>query len=570
MADLATAYIRLIPSLRGSKRAIESELAGIDGAGAGSSVGASFGSGLLGGIGDIAIGSALGNMLTSAVSKAADAATDAFRQSFANVGTFEQLEGGIEKIFDQANTEQIFQDAQNAYKELNVSANDYLASVSQVGATFAQTMGDQAGYDTARKGMLAIADFASGTGLSIDELNEKYKLITRSAGSYQSIADQFAGILPQTSAGFLEAAQAAGLVSEQYTELTDVPVDEYQRAVTAMLERGVADLGLTSNALNESTETLTGSIEMTKASWQNLLTEVGKPDGDVSTRVQEFVDSVSALARNAMPVVEQILSGMGAAISQFAQTAGAYFVEHRTEIYDKVGEWIGAALEAIATATPYILEGIVYLLGSLVEYVIDHRAEMLDAALGLVLTLADSFASAHAAVLDAMSELCQNIVDGVGAWWSEVYNAGVDLILGLAQGIASAPGAVADAVTAAVGGAIEAAKRMLGIASPSRVFAEIGRYSMLGLEGGIAGELGGVRSTMRLVGDALSLQPAVQSGPARTLASGFEVSDGAYARDGRDMTVILELDRTQLGRTVYRLNADETQRVGVSLAGGYA
>ena len=36
----------------------------------------------------------------------------------------------------------------------------------------------------------------------------------------------------------------------------------------------------------------------------------------------------------------------------------------------------------------------------------------------------------------------------------------------------------------------------------------------------------------------------------------------------RDLTVILELDREALARAVYRLNGEETQRVGARLTGG--
>ena len=38
----------------------------------------------------------------------------------------------------------------------------------------------------------------------------------------------------------------------------------------------------------------------------------------------------------------------------------------------------------------------------------------------------------------------------------------------------------------------------------------------------------------------------------------------------RDITVILEMDGIQFGKAVYRANNEETQRVGVRLAGGYA
>ena len=41
-------------------------------------------------------------------------------------------------------------------------------------------------------------------------------------------------------------------------------------------------------------------------------------------------------------------------------------------------------------------------------------------------------------------------------------------------------------------------------------------------------------------------------------------------QQAKQLTVILELDRMQLGKAVYTLNNEETQRVGVRLAGGYA
>jgi hypothetical protein len=148
---------------------------------------------------------------------------------------YEQLAGGAGKIFDEMSQTQILEDAQNAYRELGLSANQYLAIMNDVGATFAATMGDQKGYETAQIGLQAISDYASGTGKNVDVLSDKFVMITRSASSYQSIADQFSGILPATSAAFLEQAQAAGFLGEQYKSLTEVPIDEYQEAVSLML-----------------------------------------------------------------------------------------------------------------------------------------------------------------------------------------------------------------------------------------------------------------------------------------------------------------------------------------------
>ena len=44
----------------------------------------------------------------------------------------------------------------------------------------------------------------------------------------------------------------------------------------------------------------------------------------------------------------------------------------------------------------------------------------------------------------------------------------------------------------------------------------------------------------------------------------------ANQSEPREMTVILQLDRMQLARTVFKLNNEETQRVGMKLSGGFA
>ena len=75
-----------------------------------------------------------------------------------NYAEYEQLAGGAQKIFDQMDYSKIAKDANNAYKELGLSANQYLAVINDVGATFAATMGDEAGYEAAKTGLKAISD----------------------------------------------------------------------------------------------------------------------------------------------------------------------------------------------------------------------------------------------------------------------------------------------------------------------------------------------------------------------------------------------------------------------------
>lgn len=223
---------------------------------------------------------------------------------------FEQLAGGAAKIFDQMDQAKILKDASNAYKDLGISANQYLSVLNDVGATFAATMGDKAGYETARKGLLAISDYASGTGKNVDELSAKFTLITRSTSSYQSIADQFSGILPATSKDFLAQAQSVGLLSSKYEELTKVPIAEYQKAVAGMLEIGVQGLGLAGNTVAEANSTISGSLASTKAAWEDLMVAFVNGGANFDQVSKKFLDSATTTVGLIIPKVGDVLENV--------------------------------------------------------------------------------------------------------------------------------------------------------------------------------------------------------------------------------------------------------------------
>lgn len=263
----------------------------------------------------------------AAVGAAATGLTVLAKQAVSEYSEYEQLAGGAEKIFNGMDTSKIISDAINARKDLQISENDYLRVMNDVGATFASTMGAEAGYDTARKGLMAISDYATGTGKNIDELSNKFTLITRSTSSYQSIADQFSGILPATSKGFLEQAQAAGFLEKKYKDLTEVPINEYQAAVADMLVVGVDALHLTGNAAMEAEKTISGSLNLMRASWKNFLTALGDKDGDIKGATKNLVDSAKSVFDNIKPVAENALEGLADFAAEAIPKIGEVLIE---------------------------------------------------------------------------------------------------------------------------------------------------------------------------------------------------------------------------------------------------
>lgn len=459
-------------------------------------------------------GAAIGKVLFDSVTKYAD---------------FEQLRDGTRKIFSNIDYSAIEADANEAYINLNMSASQYLESINRVGAAFKANMGDEKAYEVAKQGMTAIADYASGTGANVAELNEKYAMITRSTSSYQSIADQFSGILPQTSKDFLAQAQAAGLLSTKYEELTQVPVAEYQEAVTAMLEKGVAAAGFAKNAANESMNTLSGSLNMTKAAWENFVTGLSDSEADVSQLVTSLITSAGAVVNNIVPVITQALSGIGQTVTELAPALTKGLAGMISDVLPGAVEaalgLISALADALIENAGAIIDAGFEILNLFVNYLQDPSGllKLLDASLVIIGTLADNLVQSLPTLIPAIIEIMLTIAEKLMApdTLLMLVDAAIEILLALADGIINSLDIIISKapiiVKSLVSAIIQAAPRMLdaafkllgklgeGIRQGLTALVTIGKSIVEGIWRGISSGLGWIKGKIRgWVGNVMS------------------------------------------------------------------
>lgn len=135
------------------------------------------------------------------------------------------------------------------------------------------------------------------------------------------------------------------------------------------------------------------------------------------------------------------------------------------------------------------------------------------------------------------------------------------MIEGLAGGIRGAASTVVSAITGVVKGAVSAAKGLLGISSPSKLFMDIGANTAAGFAGGVEDESGGAQSALAAMVDppAPSASPAAAATGARAAGAsvnlagatfnfyGVKDADDAEARITALWTRLLEGDALSLG-----------------------
>ena len=105
------------------------------------------------------------------------------------------------------------------------------------------------------------------------------------------------------------------------------------------------------------------------------------------------------------------------------------------------------------------------------------------------------------AAIVGVLEVRAAIVDGITSaidWLRSLDFAtiGSNMIQGIADGITGAAGKLIASIGGAVGGAIDHAKSLLGIASPSKVFARLGGYTAEGFAGGVDAGAGEARDAV--------------------------------------------------------------------------
>lgn len=86
---------------------------------------------------------------------------------------------------------------------------------------------------------------------------------------------------------------------------------------------------------------------------------------------------------------------------------------------------------------------------------------------------------------NAASRFASDLISGLQSIPGQVVSIGGQIIQGMVDGVVGAAGSLIDAVGGAVSGAIDWAKGLLGIASPSKVFREIGQFTMQGAALGV-------------------------------------------------------------------------------------
>ena len=246
---------------------------------------------------------------SAAVATAATAAVaDLTKQAVGAYAEFEQLKGGAELMFGDA-YDFIADKAENAYKNVQMSQNEYLTQVNGLAVGLKTSLnGDaQAAAELADKVVTAEADIVAATGNSQEAVQNAFNGIMKS--NYSMLDNLQLGINP-TKEGMQEVIDKVNEWNEANGRATS-----YQMGNLADMQSALVDYvemqGMAGYAADEGAKTISGSLAATKAAWENVLSAIGEGNTEKLTgAINGLVESIANSAQNLLPIVENALTGI--------------------------------------------------------------------------------------------------------------------------------------------------------------------------------------------------------------------------------------------------------------------
>lgn len=245
-----------------------------------------------------------------------------------------------------------------------------------------------------------------------------------------------------------------------------------------------------------------------------LLTTAGEVlqsflDG-ITEKLPDLLDKGVEMIKNLADGAFQNMPAVITAIGNILNSLINFILENLPTILEKGSELITYLADGISNNLPYILEAIGQVLLQLLQTILNHLPDILDAGIQLIQSLADGILQIRQAAFDAAKTVAQGALDKIKEFADKMLNAGKEWIQKVIDGIgqmvsdlttkmgniasdafnaftadwSSLGSSIISGILGGIGdgssifeklknialGALDAAKKALGINSPSRLF----------------------------------------------------------------------------------------------------
>lgn len=347
---LATAYVKILPSMEGVEGEIKKTLTD-EVSDAGDSGGKGLASKIKSAIVKLGIGAVIGKTI---------------KEGFDQGAALEQSVGGIETLFGGA-AEKMKAYAKDAYANAGMSANEYMEQATGFAASLVSSCGGdtQKAAETANIALQDMSDNANKMGTDMDSIQM----------AYQGFAKQNYTMLDNLKLGYGGTKSEMERLLSDAQKITGVKydisnLDDVYQAIHVIQ----GDLKITGTTAHEAGTTFSGSFQQMKAAAENLMGymavvgEKGMEQFDVSGALSDLMETVKVfLFDNAIPMLSRFISQAIPVLVQGIINAVPLIIDAGKTLIQSLGQGMAQqfpALSGIFNNLLPIIEGVGVAFGS--------------------------------------------------------------------------------------------------------------------------------------------------------------------------------------------------------------
>lgn len=320
------------------------------------------------------------------------------------------------------------------------------------------------------------------------------------------------------------------------------------------------------------------------------ISELAETAGDIATEVASVAaEQIPKIAEFATKVILTLTEGLIAMLPDVVESAISIITTLVNQLTDMLPELIPVAVQAILDivdtltnpesiselvdaaiaivmalanglidALPSLLEKAPVIIANLVTAIVQNVPKLVEAAFEAVATLATGIIDNLPEIGKAAGEIIATLVSGLAELWAKMVEIGGNIVSGIWQGIQNMASWLWQQVTGFVSGIVDGVKGVLGIHSPSKVFAGIGTNMALGL-----GE--GFDDTMNKVERDMQSSIPTSVGLSATMGGSAAYGGGMASGVVEEITIPVEVGGVELARVLYRHIVGEGERIGAAM-----
>lgn len=315
-------------------------------------------------------------------------------------------------------------------------------------------------------------------------------VLTSAPGAGGALAEAISGLVTQASAA-LPGVIAAG------AQVVGAMVSGIRQSIPAILATGAELVGQLAAGVAEAVPELVASAPAAVAGFLEGITE------RLPEVLNQGVELINSLVAGVLETIPDMVAQLPAIITAFVD----FVADNLPAILNAGIDILISLVTGIINAIPELIAQLPAIITAIVGALAENAPRIIVAGFDVLMSLVDGILSAIPELVAALPQIINAIIDGIEALMDGIIGIGRSIVQGIWQGIQDMASWITEKVTGFFSGIVDGVKDLLGVHSPSTVFAEMGGNMALGLGQGFAAEMSGIRQQISRSIQGLTLQP---------------------------------------------------------------